>query len=97
MLNAIVESVEDYPVYDFLFEKDNIGYFTSILNGVQVQILTLGHGITEGVANHQYFTNYDKNLTAAEKHPGFKDGLIVSENTQYDRDPTTRKITKIIY
>ena len=98
MENAVVISVVNEPVYDFLFDsKAKLGYFTSTLNGVQVQILTLGHGITEGVANHQYFTNYDKNLTAAEKHPGFKDGLIVSENTQYDRDPTTRKITKIIY
>ena len=97
MLNAIVESVEDYPVYDFLFEKGNIGYFISSLNGIDVKILTLGHGITEGVANHQYFTNYDKNLTAAEKHSGFENGLIVSEKPEYIRDPTTGEITEIIY
>ena len=98
MENAVVISVVNEPVYDFLFDsKAKLGYFTSTLNGVQVQILTLGHGITEGIANHQYFTNYEKNLTAAEKHLGFKDGLIVSENTQYVRDPTTREITEIIY
>ena len=98
MTNVIVTRVVNEPVYDFLFDsKAKFGYFTSTLNGIQVQILTLGHGITEGDANHEYFTNYTKNYNAAEQHPGFVNGLIDSHHTIYTRDPETHYITNIEY
>ena len=98
MTNVIVTRVVNEPVYDFLFDsKAKLGYFTSTLNGINVQILTLGHGITEGDANHEYFTNYTKNYNAAEQHPGFVNGLIDSHHTIYTRDPETHYITNIEY
>jgi len=98
MTNVIVTRVEKFPVYDLLFDsKAKFGYFTSTLNGINVQILTLGHGITEGDANHEYFTNYTKNYNAAEQHPGFVNGLIDSHHTIYTRDPETHYITNIEY
>ena len=102
MLNAIVESVEDYPVYDFLFEKGNIGYFISSLNGIDVKILTLGHGITDNpVAKHTYFDNWDANNNSAKQHPGYITGLINSSNPKYkyenENNILLRQIIQITY
>ena len=102
MLNAIIESVEDYPVYDFLFEKGNIGYFISSLNGIDVKILTLGHGITDNpVAKHTYFDNWDANNNSAKQHPGYITGLINSSNPKYkyenENNILLRQIIQITY